>query len=200
MSPLERIDDYYDVEYTLVEWSPGYWHGRAAIIRTDTGERISGGVGVRGTSREEVNAQVRQHVRGSLSSLVRPPIEWGEVEVRLLLRDYVAYRDSVVRHITFLKKKSALSPLSDNDISDSFHELRVIVERMTVELATRLTALPNEKLVQVVASPSAVFENRTDPWSLDDIRAREALFHFVINPSIAVASAHERHLQQIAAG
>jgi len=196
----ERVDEFYDVEFMVREPIPGVWHGRASLVRLDTQERVANGVAIRGTDRNVVTVELQQRIQAVVAEAERPPVEWQQIDVRTLVRDYIAYREECVRVVMNSRSHAAATEGADVALREGLHQVRELAERTSVQFVQRLQAMTDHQRSAVVKSPDSVMQDPQNVSHLDDIRARCELFEFIVNPSPAVMSAHEAHLRQLNSG
>jgi hypothetical protein len=163
------------------------------MYRLDTGEEVEG-IQQSGESQAEALESIEASLLALVASLDRPPHEWNRVELRNLLRAYRNYNDGLTAILARLQRALAAGTLDATSMHSEFWKAREAAIDGSMELASQLGAVSERDRIDLMTSADAAYLDPADPYNLDDLDARRALFRFVLDPSAAVIEAHHRHL------
>lgn len=188
----ELGDSFYDIRTILTETESGVWIGRGLVIRKDTNETV-GGTQIRSGDAGETLRLLSESLKPIVSALARPPHEWGMTSVRSILMTYKRFNDELTSAYVHLEHRRALGSLSKDELHRTHHMVRDMVRRQTLELVERLERLTEAERLQLVTSAEEVYQHIHDPWNLDDVYARDAIFDYLLRPSAELIRRHEAH-------
>lgn len=197
---LKRLRDslgpYYRLAVSHRQVNENYWLARVTIRRADTDEEVDG-VQVSGASEEMAMAHLVTRLEGYTPSILPVPCDWQKLEVRSLLSDYRKLNDELTSMLSELKKGLDSGRLQASSLERAF---RTVQERSTLaalDFARRLAKLPESDLVGLMTAGEDVYMNGANPYNIDDLYARAALFEFIINPGPNVLAAHSAHMSRL---
>lgn len=184
---------YYRITAEIREVNPAVWMARSKVVRTDTGEIVKGGKTVHDDSHEKVAAKLYEHAKQVLERL-DPPYDWGNPDrVRLLIQSYIVNNRVMTDAYMSLEESRSKGTLTKSELHRAYHFLRDTVTNGTIDIARKLGQFSEEEKIKLMASSEEVYGDILDPWNLDDVYARDALFKYVGDPSDEVVKAHELH-------
>lgn len=189
----EFNDKYYLAKTSAYERRPDNWGGRLTVFRKDS-EEVVGGIQCNGQSSDDAIAILRIKAQAYFESLPRPPYEWERVTLRQLLVDYREFNNKLTQILVSLEKLRARGDLSDTELHRSFWSAREQAIEGGVVFSHRLATLSEKDLIDLMTSDERVYQDQTNPWHLEDMDGRAALFKYITNPSEKVVAAHKAHL------
>jgi hypothetical protein len=83
--------------------------------------------------------------------------------------------------------------LTTERLQKDLREVRERAEQMATDCVRAIDGWSDAELVALVTSPETAYEEMENPWQLDDIYARDALYRFIAQPAEPVVKAHEKH-------
>jgi hypothetical protein len=198
MNELDEIGNkYYRVAANVSEVKPLVWRACGRIARTDTGEFVKGGTTVHDISREKVLAKLHERLRQTIDNL-EPPYDWSNPDkVRQLIQKYIAYNRQLTDMYVSLEGDRSKGNLSKESLHKTHHAIRDLMTSETLEIVRTLQQFSGDEKLRLMTSPEKVYSDVMDPWNLDDVYAREALFKFIIDPSDEIIQAHEAHRKRM---
>jgi hypothetical protein len=186
-------DDFYAVQVSLRHRSPTRCRVLAGIYRKDVHEEVDCLV-VSGNDQESALAELRNRLPRFLAPFERPPHHWGRVELRKLLTDYRKHNNELTSIAMRLKKLWESQGLTDEEMHSGHWTVREKAATGAIELTWRLAALTEQDRIDLMTASDQTYQNLANPWNLDDLDGRRALFGYMHNPSEAVVRAHQAHL------
>ncbi|GAB3254623.1 hypothetical protein GCM10027296_22960 [Chitinimonas naiadis] len=192
----ELSEEHYHLSISSRKERDGFWIVRGTVSRRDSDEEV-GGKQVSGVSEELALSALVGPLREYIESLPVPPYEWGRTELRKLLVDYRKFNNELTFILANLQKSLAAGVLSEQDLHAAYWAAREYATKGSVMIGHRLAVLPENDQIDLMTSSEAVYLDPTNPWNLDDLDGRSALFEFFAAPSKAVVVAHETHLRRL---
>ena len=190
VDPLFSV--YYRTEISCRETRPQLWFARLVVERKDSSERV-GGIQCSGASQQQASELLSAKFGNYITTLPRPPHEWERIELRKLLINYRKFNDELTTILVALQKEQKAQTLTVEHLHDEFWKARDIATKGGAEFTQRLVQLSEQDRISLMTSPECVYQDPTNPWSLDDMGSRSALFDFIIEPSKDVIGAHQAH-------
>jgi hypothetical protein len=195
-----KVDSpYYRVIFQMSrDDSLGVWVGKARIRRRDTDEIVRGGFKVVDSNKTVVEEKANIW-RGTACvdqlGALGVPYEWNS-PVRPILVRYLKLQRSNTRF--WLRVDDVFSGKQERTaFSEYYSGYWTFVATESVELTKAIEVLTTRQRVDMLISPGAVFDDPSDPWSLDDIDARVGIFKFFIRPSQDEVQAHQTQLAKL---
>ncbi len=193
MSDFKEFEDrFYCVSVHSRQTRSGIWMARGKFIRNDTNEPVWGAQ-TRSDNLEDALEQLENKLQTKVAALPRPPGDWGMTGMRQILARYRAFNDELTGHCIRLGNKQSEGVLSKDLLCDAHHQIRETVRKQTMELVRAIEALPDLERRHLLTSPEDIYQNILDPWSLDDVYAREAIFEYILHPSAELIALHDAH-------
>lgn len=186
-------DGYYNVVLHTRLALHGLYLARVSVERVDSGEKV-GGIQRSGGSVEDAVNCIKVTLADYISTLPRPPVEWGRLELRRLLADYRTFKDELIRVGIRAKSLDSSSGPESASVQQIYRKSMDFTIRRSTLFTQRLAAMAEQDQVDLMTSAEPVYQDFTNPWHLDDYDSRAALFEFIINPSDNVRDAHQAHL------
>lgn len=183
---------YYRVKVSSREAQPKLWFARLAVERLDSGERV-GGIQCSGDTQHQALLILSGKVRSCIDNLPCPPPEWGRIELRKLIADYRQFNDELTGILVALKKRLEANTLTAECLHDEYWKARDFSIEGSVMFARRLAQLSEQDRISLMTSADYIYQDQINPWSIDDMDSRSALFEFIVEPSEDVIKAHEVH-------
>lgn len=174
------------------------WVGKVRIRRRDTDEIVRGGFkavdSIKAVVEEKANIWIGTACVDQLGAL-GVPYEWSS-PVRPILVRYLKLQRSNTKF--WLRIDDVFSGKQERTaFSESYSGYWSFVTTESVELTKAIEVLTTRQRVDMLISPKAVFDDPSDPWSLDDIDARVGIFKFFIRPSQDEIHAHKIQLGKL---
>lgn len=200
----DLANDYYRVVFETKELGPSVWMARGRLFRRDTDEPVRGGASARSDSEAGALAALRHQIQNTLRDLA-PPQDWNNPDqVRLIVQKYIAANSRLTDTYVALENNRSHGSLSKEDLHKTFHDLRDTIRDVTLQIVAMVERLSEEDKCRLMVSDESVYTDILDPWSLDDVYARDALFKYIIEPTPKITEAHQNHhrrmLQKFASG
>lgn len=120
-------------------------------------------------------------------------------QIQNLIKKYIDSKKKQTSIYMEMEKARENSALSKDLLHEKYHELKDRVSESCLELVGLISKLSNSEKIDLVTSEQKTYDNPTDPWNLDDLYAREALFKYIVDPSNEVIFAHEKHRERMIA-
>lgn len=185
-------DDYYKVSITCLSKGDGIWKASAKVLRIDSEEDV-GGVAIIDKSSERALSRVREELGPYLLTLPRPPYQWGRVHLRKILSDYRRFNNELTMILVTLQEKLSKNELFEATLHDEFWKARHLATESCIEFVRRVESLSEEDQVDLMTASDDAYEHPENPWYLDELDSRSALFGYFLNASSAVIDAHKAH-------
>lgn len=191
--------EHYRVTFQIfLESNSNKWMGVVRIKRKDTDEIVRGGFRVIAQEKDAVEEKLISKANASLKLDIEAlgiPYEWNS-----------PVRPILVRYLS-LRRKNTGFWLRLDDVFDGKKDSKDFSERYTgfwnkiisesIALARSIEMLDKQERIGMLVSPDSVFDDPSDPWSLDDLDARIDIFKFFLNPSEAEINAHKTQLEKL---
>lgn len=165
------------------------------IIRNDSNEQV-GGIGRQGASREDLLASIEKEISVFMLNIRRPPPEWQKLEVRKIIVEYHRLNYELTSNLARLNASLRTGKLSEDELHEGFWRAREEACKGGASLALKIASLVESDRINLMTSPEEFYGDADNPWYMDDLDARSALFDFIINPSPEVMAAHQAHVQK----
>jgi hypothetical protein len=188
----EFCDIYYDVNITSKELDSLRWLARATVVRKDTKESIAR-VQAWSDTNEDVVRQLEKKLKPVIESLPRPPSEWNNLRIRQILIAYRKFNDEITSIYVELERKRKSGYLSENDLKQGLDAIYETVKSRTIDLIGKIGALSETEKQQLVISSENAYPKFFSSTNFDEICIREAIFDYILSPSIELINLHRKH-------
>jgi uncharacterized small protein (DUF1192 family) len=199
---VEHYEDletpYFRIEIAVDELNTLHWRAQATIVRKDTGEPLATGAQVTAHSREQALANLRETLRARIAAL-QQPADWHDAGgATSLVRRQIDSNNRINEIYMDLESRRKDGVLAQEELLQRLQALKKEIAHTTLELVKAVNDCTAAELLQMVASPEECFSDMSNPWYLEDIYARDALYDYILKPGAAVRRAHEKHHNRMA--
>ena len=195
MKPDMTEDSPYFESRVHVQHNPdSSWTARIRILRKDTGEEVGYGTTQTEKSRELLDSKVRQEIAARIGSLGRP-LEW-ESPIRHILIKYRSLREKVTNYGGILDKLR-LGEINVEESDCEYVKFWMSLIDEALAISRDIEALDDSERKALLLSDDRSFLDPLDPWNLEDITEREAIFRFFLTHSVEERRLHEKQLEKM---
>jgi hypothetical protein len=200
MQTFEDLDTaYFHIDIDLAELDTQHWRARARIVRKDTGEVAAGGTEVTEHSREQALQSLYKFVRDKIAAMPAPADWQANGAATYLVRRYIDYNNRMSDLYMDLESCRKDNVLSQQALQEKFQTLKQEITTTDIALCKAVNRCGQDEQLQLVTSPEECYSDVGNPWYLDDLYARDALYQYILEPSVRVTEAHEQHHNRMTA-
>jgi hypothetical protein len=184
--------EYYQVSYEIKQSEDGYWFTMANVTRKDTGEEARFGASGFGKNSDEANSEVFDKIKKISRELSIQPKDWDSKGNKILAR-CLRISDEVTSCGIFIKENVPENVYDKLD--DCFMNLCGYLINEVISIVKDISELSTDERLELLTSKQEVYNEPLDLWHLDDMKARELIYKFFLNPSMEEIKANESHIK-----
>lgn len=199
LEKLKKIEsEYYCFNYEInLDSNSKKWVGKVNSYRKDTNEIIDIGFICINQDKEILEKIILDKIDFLKEELISVgvPLEWNS-PIRPILIDCLKYIEFVVNFNLLCQKAINGEVCHDKFKNECIRFCDKQIFR-TLSLTNRIECLSLKERINILISPDKVFEDPSDPWSIDDLKSRIEIFKFFLNPSSEEVNVHENQVSKL---
>ncbi len=195
---ISRLEnDFFSIQLEVWEVEPTVVRARASITRKDSGSLVPPPLVARAESEDLVISRLAEELRERILSLGEPETGHGNASASTILVRYLNFRNAATK-IRFEVEQAISSGGAELEmVRTQLHDLQNLTRDATCELVRDLAKVPESEQLALLESEENTYDNAEDPWSLDDLTARQEIYKYLLEPSSVLEEAHRRHAARI---
>lgn len=191
-----KTTKYYEVSLQETPISSNDWQCSLIIRRQDTGEIVPDGcITTYGNNKNLITKELLEIINEKREFLTTPPPDWNSKTKSILCRCLTSEQSITGWSILFDDLLSQTN--KDKSLSDDFIDFCIQLIDNTIDIVKNIEKLSAEERKEILSSKEDTYKNHENPYSLDDLQARRAIFKYFLNPSAEEKNAHRFHIKRM---
>ena len=164
------------------------------VIRKDTNENVRGGCVKYGSDIDTIERTIYSSIKKDSTYLSTKPLDWNSKTRKLLAQvDLLQnYHTGFIVQLQEQAKQEKIEEFLEKNYAD-FLSHNIEETKDLIKKIIDLTA--NERKLLLISNEE-VYQDSIDPWNLDELCSREAIFHYFIDPSSEEIKLHKMHREK----